>query len=81
MRADLLIALIVLIVVGTGVFFFAKSIEDGKELTLKKLNSENCKLVEIIQPKNIIDAQQYKYQCDKMIYTLSIDYSSKLNNK
>lgn len=81
MRADVLIVLIVIGAICTGVFFFAKRVEDGKELTLNKLNNENCKLVEVIQPKNFIDAQQYKYQCDKMSYTLSIDYSSKLNNK
>lgn len=55
--------------------------QTAKENLIKKLNSENCKLILVIQPTSFFEKVKYQYQCDNKGYSLNIDISDKLKNK
>lgn len=64
--------------------FIEDSYEQKKQAEaqfIKKMNKENCKLVEVIAPNSAIATAQYKYHCTGKSYTLNSDLSDVLTNK
>ncbi len=70
------------------VFLFAKVTFDRNEQRqlseakfIHKMNTEKCKLVEVIASNSAIATTQYKYQCTSKSYTLNADLSDVLTTK
>lgn len=48
---------------------------------IEQLNSEKCKLVEVIAASSAFGSPQYKYQCTEKTYILNVDVTDVLTNK
>jgi hypothetical protein len=85
---DFFVRIGVIAIVLTVVFLLTKFVFDSnkqRQLSevqfIHKMNSEKCKLVEVIAPNSAIATTQYKYQCISKSYTLNEDISDALTTK
>lgn len=82
-----ILILVMACIVGFAILVVTKSYEtqekqaNEEQAFINKMNSEKCRLTEVIAANGYFENPQYKYKCQDKSYTLNADISDKLTNK